>query len=376
MTAAQPTYRYRVIAAGLERADWFPSEEEARGAIERLLGKHPDAEIEREERAGHGVRYCLKRQGLWLDSHYLRAGRSPEEILALDAKAEAREPVGPVTFIGTFQRWHYHPNTGQNLRGGHVEFQVASGDDANALMWYAFGDDGWYDAHPLHELREQFKSEGLTEAQIHARIWEAPAFRVSWPTPPRAAGETVTLRVRITEEQARKSELWIGMRCLLHRPGAKCPVQYGAGVWPEDGCYPAAWRASPEDERGIAGAGLVLNVKFFVRADAEAAVRADPENVSIVPGSESFGTFRRREKTLGEVLPPRKNRVVVTGLFTMENLESMASAEPAFSPIYDEACKAWQALELLDARSEARAFAVEIVENRVVAIHVEPPAGP
>ena len=77
MTAAQPTYRYRVIAAGLERADWFPSEEEARGAIERLLGKHPDAEIERDKRAGHGVRYCLKRQGLWLDSHYLRAGRSP-----------------------------------------------------------------------------------------------------------------------------------------------------------------------------------------------------------------------------------------------------------------------------------------------------------
>ena len=147
-----------------ERAEWFPSEEEARGAIERLLGKHPDAEIEREERAGHGVHYCLKPQGLWLDSRYLRAGRSPGQILALDAKAEAREPVGPVTFIGTFQRWHYHPNTGQNLRGGHVEFQVASGDDANALMWYAFGDDGW--TTPTRFTSSAFFFQGFDQSRI------------------------------------------------------------------------------------------------------------------------------------------------------------------------------------------------------------------
>jgi hypothetical protein len=367
----RPCYAYRVVGTNLLRSRSFPSEEDARGDVDRLLGKHPDVEIEREERVGRGTRYCLKREGHWLPTHEVRAGRPVEEILALEAEREARKVVGPMTFIGTFTKDHFHPNTGQNLRGAHIEFQAASRDDANDLMWFAFGDGGWWDVHPLHEVRERFHREGLTEAQIHAQLWEAPYFRVSWPTPPQPCGETVTLRVRITEAQALQSELWIGTRCVLHRPAVECPVQYGAGVWPEDGAYPAAWRPSP-DVRGIDGAGLVLHVRFFARADAEVAVSADPENVSIVPGSASLGTFRRPDKVLGDVPPPRTTRVVVTGLFTMANLETLAYAEPAFAPIYGDACDAWLALEVLDPRAEKRAFAVEIVENKVVAIHVEP----
>src|SRR5579883_3266997 len=276
-TEAEQNFVYLVVTgrgSGVHSKD-LTSEEEAAALANALRDRDPeryrDVEVERRERTRRGYRAWLKRGGEWFSEHNVRAGWTIDQIREAEraeAEARAKLPKGPRTFVGTFSRQNFHPNTGQNLRHAYVELQASSNDNAQDLMWDAFGQDGWYDTYELHEVREQIRV--------------SPYFRVAWPIPQAAPRETITLRVRITPEQAKQTELWIAGRCILHRPAFNCLVQYGAGVWPEDGEYPhAAW--SNHNDPMIRGAGLVLHVKCFNRPDAERAVAADPENISIVP---------------------------------------------------------------------------------------------
>jgi hypothetical protein len=69
-------------------------------------------------------------------------------------------------------------------------------------------------------------------------------------------------------------------------------------------------------------------------------------------------------------LAPRKNRIVVSGVFTIDALESIAYADHSFDAVYDAAVGAWEGLAKED---RERVYGVEVVENRVVGIYFEPP---
>jgi hypothetical protein len=343
------------------------TEEAARADLERLSGQHPGAEILRIAHVHRGRRYFVKRAGVWRDISFLGRGLSAQEMDAAEATVAASETRGTRIFVGTFTKNHYHPNTGQNLRGARVVFQAASLDDANDLMWDAFGDEGWWDAHDLEDLRERRRADGASNDKFEKEMWGPPSFKVTWPTPPTPVGETVTLRLRVTPAQAAKPDLWLGRRCIMHRPSPDAPVLPGVGVEPETERWPSAWGAGPK-MTGIGCEGSFFRVSFFARADAERAVAADPDNVSIVPDSTTMGAFRRPPKRIEDEASPVKPRIVVSGVLTMAMLDALGE-EPSFKPVARAVNEAWRALAESDA---SRAFAVEMVENRLVAIHVQP----
>jgi hypothetical protein len=141
---------------------------------------------------------------------------------------------------------------------------------------------------------------------------------------------------------------------------------------PEDGSLSQpAW--SNHQGAGVNGEGMVLFVSYVKRADAERAAAADPENVSIVDGSESCGAYRCKPKVMKDEpdgpLAPRKNRIVVSGVFTIDALESIAYADRSFNDVYDAAVEAWEGLSEGD---QKRVYGVEVAENRVVGIYFEP----
>ena len=234
-----------------------------------------------------------------------------------------------------------------------------SRDDANDLMWDAFGDGGWWDAHPVDDMTPEDQ----------ASLFAPPYFRIPWPTPP-LGGETVTLRVRITLPQSRESSLWIAGRCLLHRPGASdTEVSFGAGVRTEVAEERQIFRMRGAPR--IGGAGVVLRVRFFRREDAERAVAADPENVSIVEGSVTHGAFRMPRKVHeGEPEVSRKE-ISISGTFSVNELCEIANLVRSFSPVYREVN---EELEKMGVPEEA-VFGVEIERNRIVAIHVKAEGG-
>jgi hypothetical protein len=367
MRSPEPKVTYQIVAATggtpIDRRG-YAGEEEARSALGAMFDKDPTSarglEIERVEQYPRGTRYLWKREGEWHDASLLRQGKSMDEVRAQEARWAAEKARGPRRFVATFSASNYHPDTGQNLRFARLTFEAASQDDAFDLLWVAFGDDGWFHASAIDEKGE-------------ASLWEPPHFRIGWPKLASPPGDTVTMRVRITEAQAKQSELWVAGRCLLHRPIADCTVQVGVGVTPEDGSlWQDAW--SGHQGAGINGEGMILFVSHVKRADAERAAAAEPENVSIVGGSESCGAYRCRPKVMkGEEdgpLAPRKNRIMVSGVFTLDALESIACADDSFDAVYGAAVRAWEGLSEGD---RERVHGVEVVENRVVGIYFEPP---
>jgi hypothetical protein len=149
-------------------------------------------------------------------------------------------------------------------------------------------------------------------------------------------------------------------------------VQVGIGVMPENGSlWQDAW--SNHQGAGVNGEGMVLFVSYVKRADAERAAAADPENVAIVAGSESCGAYRWKPKVFEDEedgpLAPRKNRVVLNGVFTLDALESMAGADDSFNAVYSPAIRAWGALAEKD---QEQVYGVELVDNRVVGLYFEP----
>lgn len=366
MARPEPKISYQlVLGDGTTPMDRraYATEEEARSALDALFDKSPASaeglEIERVEEYPRGTAYLLKREGEWHTAHLVRRGKSLDEIRAQEAEWAAESAPGVSRrFVATFGSSYYHPDTGQNLRYARLPFEAATQDDAFDLLWVAFGDEGWSDAH-------------LVDEQIEAELWKTPYFRIGWPRQTSHPGESVTLRVRITAAQAKASELWVAGRCLLHRPAPNCTVQVGIGVMPEDGkLWQRAW--SNHQGAGVNGEGMVLFVKYVRRADAERAAAADPQNVSIVPGSESLGTYRRKPKVLLEEpdgpLGPRKNRIVVSGVFTLDALESIAAADRSFGPVYSAAIEAWEALAEED---RERVYGVEIVDNAIRGLYFE-----
>jgi hypothetical protein len=362
--SSEPKYVYRIVPPSAYRAQEIATEAEAESLLGSLRDRHyaryRDAQVERFEKVGRGERTWRKRDGHWLNTAYIRAERTTEEILALEEEEANRpRPVGPRRFVGTFTRDHYHPNTGQNLRFARIEFQAMSHDDANDLMWDAFGDGGWWDAHCMDDIAPEDQESLLAP----------PYFRIPWPTPP-VVGETVTLRVRITPSQSRESSLWVAGRCLLHRSVARnMDVSFGAGVETEVAEDRQIFRmrgASP-----IGGAGVVLRVRFFRREDAERAVAADPENVSIVEGSVTHGAFRMPRKVHADEPEVSKNKILISGTFTANELCEIAGLVRSFSPVYRQVD---EELERLGVAEEA-VLGIEIEENRVVAIHVKAERG-
>jgi hypothetical protein len=369
MRAPEPKVSYQIVAttggnsiAG--RA--YAAEEEARSALGAMFDKDPASarglEIERVEQYPRSTRYLWKREGEWHSAHLVRQGKSLEEIRAEEARWAAEEAPRPRRFVATFSSSHYHPDTGQNLRFARLAFEAATQNDAFDLLWLAFGDDGWFHAHEIAEKEE-------------THLWEPPYYRIGWPKPPSPPGDTVAMRVRITAAQAKESELWVAGRCLLHRPAPDCTVQVGVGVTPEGGSlWQPAW--SNHQGAGINGEGMNLFVSYVKRADAERAAASDRENVSIVAGSESCGAYRRRAKVMKDEedgpLAPRKNRVVVSGVFALDALEAIAGADGSFMSVYGAAIRAWDGLAEED---RGRVYGVEVVENRVVGIYFEPPRG-
>jgi hypothetical protein len=358
-------YRYRVVTsrgAGIESKD-FTNEAEAQAHANALRDqdhrRYEDAEVERTQKVGRGHRNWLKREGEWRHTHYVRAGWTREQIAAREAEEAAEpRPVGPRTWIGTFTREHFHPDTGQCLRFARVEFQAATQDDANDLMWEAFGDEGWWHAHDLEEV-----------IRLSGSPWNSPGFRVAWPLPASPPGETVTLRVTITRAQAAEPLVWLAGRCLLHRPATDHEVQPGAGVSVDRADRPAEWgpRRSQDGAAGVGGEGTVLNVRYVRRDDAERAVATDPAHASIVEGSESFGTFRRPPKVFEGEPSPLKNKIVVTGVFSLDALYEIASADRSFRPVYDAALGASERTGAGD-----HAYAIELEANRILAVRVLP----
>jgi hypothetical protein len=356
----EPEYAYQVTPSHEYRTKVLATEEEAQSHLNALRDRdyagYKNAEIERFQKVGRGTIYWRKRDGHWLNRAFIKPGLTTEEILALEEEYDKRpKPVGPQTFIGTFTRHNFHPNTGQNLRFARIALQAKTRDDANDLMWDAFGDGGWYDAHPVDEM----------DRETQETLFAPPYFKIPWPTPP-VVGETVTLRVRITPEQAKESSLWLAGRCILNRAAANdIDVAFGAGVQTE-----------VEDERDlfrmrgappIGGAGVVLRVKFVRREDAERAVAADTENVSIVEGSTSYGTFRTPPKVFKDEPMVSKNKISISGTFTANALSEIANCDPAFSAIHYQV---EEELARLGVAGE-KVIGIEVEENRIVAIHVE-----
>jgi hypothetical protein len=366
MRSPEPKVTYQIVTApgsGPIDRRTYTDEDEARSALGAMFDKDPASarglEVERVEQYPRGTRHFWKREGEWHNAGLLHQGKSVDEVRAEEARWAAEEARGPRKFVATFSRSNYHPDTGQNLRFARLVFEAATQNDAFDLLWVAFGDDGWFHAHPVDE-------------KIEASLWESPYYRIAWPKPASPPGETVTMRVRMTEAQAKQSELWVAGRCLLHRPREDCTVQVGVGVMPEDGSlWQPAW--SNHQGAGVNGEGMVLFVSYVKRADAERAAAADPENVSIVDGSESCGAYRCKPKVMKDEpdgpLAPRKNRIVVSGVFTIDALESIAYADRSFNDVYDAAVEAW---EKLSERDRKRVYGVEVVESRVVGIYCEP----
>jgi hypothetical protein len=368
MPRREPKISYRLVCGNsptpLDRRT-YATEQEARSSLDALFDKSPASadglEVERVEQYPRGTSHRLKRAGEWHAADLVLAGKSIDEIRAQEAEWEAeRTHPGPRKFVATFGGSYYHPDTGQNLRFARLPFEAATQDDAFDLLWVAFGDNGWYHAH-------------LVDKQIEADLWQTPYFRIGWPRQTSHPGEAVTLRVRITAAQAGRSELWVAGRCLLHRPAPDCTVQVGAGVMPEDGSlWQSPW--SNHQGAGVNGEGMVLFVKYVRRAEAERAAAADPENVSVVPGSESLGTFRCKPKVLADELDgplaPRKNRIVVSGVFTLDALEAIGAADPSFSPVTRAAIRAWEALAEED---QEKVHGVEVEENVIRGLYFEHP---
>jgi hypothetical protein len=365
MRTPEPTVTYRIVDANGNvptRKQPYDTEEEARATLGAMFDKDPASarglEIERVEKRGRHAHHLLKREGEWHTAHLVRKGTSLDEIRAQEAQWAAERARGPRRFLATFGSSYYHPDTGQNLKYARLDFEAATQDDAFDLLWVAFGDNGWFHAHEITE-------------EIEAQLWEVPYFRISWPKAASPPGETVTMRVRITAAQAKESELWVAGRCLLHRPAPDCTVQVGVGVTPEDGrLWQPAWKN--HQGAGVNGEGMILFVTYVKRADAERAAALDPENVSIVLGSESCGAFRRKPKVFEDEkdgpLAPRKNRIVVSGVFTLDALEAIADADRSFDA-YRAALRAWEGLAEED---RERVYGVEVAENRVVGMYFEP----
>jgi hypothetical protein len=207
-------------------------------------------------------------------------------------------------------------------------------------------------------------------AENAATLFDAPYFRIPWPTPS-IGGETVTLRVRITLAQSQEPSLWVARRCLLHRAAGKdTDVSLGVGVHTEvkEDRDIFRMRGAPP----VGGAGVLLRVQFVRKEDAERAVAADPENVSIVEGTLTHGAFRMPRKVHDDEEPiAKKNRISISGLFTVGELCEIANLVPSFGPVCDELDGE---LFRIGAKDEA-VIGVEVEENRIVAVQVKAKGG-
>ena len=366
-----PNYSYRIVNAqgSILHREHFTTEAEAFAFANALRDRDAtahDAEVLRVEELHRGHREALKRGGEWLTAHLVREGKSRDEIRAIQAEWAKKGAAGPRPWVATFGKYNFHPNTGQCLRFARLRFQAASEDDAFDLLWDAFGDDNWWHAHEIDEVRRMMRDMGQTAEED---LWAPPYFKVAWPTPPTPPGETVTLRVRVTEAQAKERDLWIAGRCLLYRPAPKYEVDFGLGVSMENGGRPECWWHHPEPLLG--GAGSVLLVKYVRKPEAERVAAADPENISIVPDSNTFATYRFPEKVLKGEKKPSKNRVVLTGIFGVEAFNAIAEADESLGPVRSEV---WESLETMGNEEEKRVTGIEIIENRLVGIYVNPKA--
>ena len=124
--SSEPKYVYRIVPSSAYQPREIATEAQAESLLgslrDRNYARYRDAQVERFEKVGRGERTWRKRDGHWLNTAFMRAGRTTEEVLALEEEeANKPRPVGPRRFIGTFTRYHYHPNTGQNLRFARIE---------------------------------------------------------------------------------------------------------------------------------------------------------------------------------------------------------------------------------------------------------------
>jgi hypothetical protein len=248
------------------------------------------------------------------------------------------------TFYGVFGASQFHPSTGEPLQHRFVELKAESYDEAEKQMWAAFGAN-WC-----------FVYEESPVGQPHSSAWLSP-LRLQTPAEG-ATGETVTLRVRISERLAQERVLWVAGRCVAERPGPGAMVHNGAAVWLESNVWPKDWNV--ESTPSLLGAGEVVHVRYVPRARAERAVLADPQNVSIVEGSESLGQLG----LLPDVRPD------ISGTFTREALDALHEAGREYAELVSEARTAMRRVEEVKSWRD-QVVGVELREGKLVGVRVK-----